>query len=166
MMVFISTTSGVEFLYELFSTFKVNQQGVSTSAAAENGDASSDDDDDEEDEGARAASNGTVSQVLGIKIFKLHGDMDQASRSTTYREFASSRVSVLLCTDVGTMLPCRVSSGERARDLRLTMQPLVVSISRTLSGLCNMTRRLRRASTFIEYASAEIQTLVRRSYGD
>ncbi|KAI9498135.1 P-loop containing nucleoside triphosphate hydrolase protein [Zychaea mexicana] len=53
------------------------------------------DDDDEPDLGY------LVSQLLNdVPVYRLHGDMDQKSRTRSYQQFSQSSSGVLLCTDV------------------------------------------------------------------
>ncbi|KAH3808742.1 hypothetical protein DPMN_137100 [Dreissena polymorpha] len=74
MIVFASTQDGVEFLYRLV-------RFLTTENSA---------DSDVEEEDAKTS----------LDLFRLHGDMSQKDRSSTYQDFCTTKSGVLLCTDV------------------------------------------------------------------
>jgi superfamily II DNA/RNA helicase len=110
MMVFLSTTSAVEFMFELFARFEVSR---SESQSAE-----ADTEADTQQEEVRPG-DGIMSKLLGITIFKLHGDMDQSSRTRTHAQFAKSKEAVMFCTDVG--MCANGVRGPRAIAIELTI---------------------------------------------
>jgi len=89
-MIFVATCDEVEFLETLF-------QNVTLYPAEEAGD-------EEEPQ-----------KIVSASIFKLHGKIDQKSRTKAYLEFKKSNNSILICTDVA-------SRGLDFEDVRLIIQ--------------------------------------------
>ena len=83
-IVFVSNCESVNFLHQLFTLFDWNQCGRRTYKDGE---------DDQED---------TSAHMYEGKIFKLHGDMDHASRKMCYFGFDKEKHSLLVCTDVAS----------------------------------------------------------------
>lgn len=125
MIVFVSTTDSVEFLHTLFTatTFYSNDDNNDNDNnnddndddnEDEDNDDNDDEEDDEEDYSAKSKkrtkkrSNKPKIQEpflsRDIKILKLHGNMVQKERTDTFRSFKNSKASILICTDVGTLL--------------------------------------------------------------
>lgn len=73
-MVFFSNCDTVEYMYMLISTVEVPS----------------------------ADQDSTSSFMKTTPIFKLHGNLSQQVRSSTYQAFCKSQSSVLLCTDVAS----------------------------------------------------------------
>ncbi|KAL4219246.1 ATP-dependent RNA helicase [Mactra antiquata] len=78
MLVFVSTQDGVEFLYRLVTYLSKEHN--------------SDSDVEEEEEDKEQKTN--------LDVFRLHGDMSQKDRTSTYQNFCTANSGVLICTDV------------------------------------------------------------------
>ncbi|GFN87406.1 RNA helicase [Plakobranchus ocellatus] len=106
MIVFLSTQDSVEFHARLFDQVLGRQQSIQKKLTdlASTGDEDIGDSEDSDFERDDLNSKGTGKQQSkpkkGLKVFKLHGDMEQKERSQTFQDFTAASSGVLLCTDV------------------------------------------------------------------
>jgi ATP-dependent RNA helicase DDX31/DBP7 len=74
LIVFMSSCDEVDFHYHLFQHSKAN---------------------------STTNDNNDTGRLIPCEVFKLHGNMQQAERKSTYQRFSTSNEAVLLATDVG-----------------------------------------------------------------
>lgn len=147
-VVFFSCCDSVDFHHDLFANAGKEMNGGSDNEDEEegseeespehkvlrevlrsqNGEIASHDDDATDSHSTTHPSSSASSFVVGtvlpdVPLYRLHGDLAQASRTQTYQAFRSARKGVLLCTDVaarGLDLPdvTRIVQYDAPSDLR------------------------------------------------
>jgi len=119
MIVFFSSCDSVDFHHYLFSTLKIDKERANKKrsktnkkklqqqkiqeklkALSEGDGGDSDSDNDSGDEIFHSEQDDSKTGLFNVPIFKLHGELDQQTRTKTFLEFKKSPNGILLTTDV------------------------------------------------------------------
>ncbi|KAF2076721.1 hypothetical protein CYY_001978 [Polysphondylium violaceum] len=117
MIVFFSSCDSVDFHHYLFSTLKIDKERANKKRAKTNKkklqqqkiqerlkalSEGNDDDNSDDDSGDEIfhSEDDSKTGLFNVPIFKLHGELDQQTRTKTFLEFKKSPNGILLTTDV------------------------------------------------------------------